>query len=124
VPNGAQSRPSTSDLSRPLSPSSRHRVGVDAQREARVGVPELGHHVGRVLAAHIEDRGERMAWADTPSGNGSWPRCARSCRAAGRTVGRAGPRCVRAAHPQAPHRHGAHRAPRRRHDGGRPSVPF
>ena len=38
-----------------------HRVGVDAKGEARVGVAELGHDVGRVLAADIEDRGEGVA---------------------------------------------------------------
>jgi hypothetical protein len=38
-----------------------HRVGVDAEREARVGVAELGHHIGRVLAADVEDRRERVA---------------------------------------------------------------
>jgi hypothetical protein len=36
-------------------------VGVDAEREARVSVAELGHHVGRVLTADVEDRRERMA---------------------------------------------------------------
>jgi hypothetical protein len=38
-----------------------HRVGVHTQGERRVGVPELPHHVRRVLAAHEQDRGERVA---------------------------------------------------------------
>ncbi len=37
-----------------------HHVRVDPQRERRVGVPELLHHVRRVLADRHQDRGERM----------------------------------------------------------------
>ncbi len=37
-----------------------HRAGEDPQRGGRVGVAELLHHVGRVLADPDEDRGERV----------------------------------------------------------------
>jgi hypothetical protein len=56
----AQSWPSTSALSCSRSSlAAAHRIGVDAQREGRVGVPEL-HHVGRVLADRHENRGGRV----------------------------------------------------------------
>ena len=34
-----------------------HRVGVDPQREGRVGVPELLHDVGRILADRDQGAG-------------------------------------------------------------------
>ncbi len=46
---------------RPLASVPAHRVAVDAQGEARVGVAELGHHGNRVLARGDQDRGERVA---------------------------------------------------------------
>jgi hypothetical protein len=46
---------------RPLLLAAAHREGVDPQRERRVGVPELLHHVCRVLADRDQDRGERVA---------------------------------------------------------------
>jgi hypothetical protein len=51
-----------------------HRMGVDAQREAGIRVPELGHHVRRVLAADVEDRGERVpeVVAVTPAAVVGW----------------------------------------------------
>jgi hypothetical protein len=36
-------------------------VGVDAQREGRIGVPHLAHDVGRVFADHRQDGRERVA---------------------------------------------------------------
>jgi hypothetical protein len=44
-----------------------HRVGVDPQREGRVGVPELLHHVGGVPADRDQDRGVRvtLTWNST-----------------------------------------------------------
>lgn len=38
-----------------------HRVGVDAERELRVGVPELAHHRRRVAAQRDQHRTERVA---------------------------------------------------------------
>jgi hypothetical protein len=49
-----------------------HRVGVDAEREAGIGVAQLGHDVGRVLAAHIEDRREGVA--ELVGGDAVWER--------------------------------------------------
>jgi hypothetical protein len=37
-----------------------HHVRVDPQRERRIGMPELLHHIGRVLADRHQDRGERV----------------------------------------------------------------
>jgi hypothetical protein len=51
----------------PLALTAAHRVGVDAKREGGVGVPELLHHVGWVLADRDEDLREGVAqlvWGD------------------------------------------------------------
>ena len=38
-----------------------HRVGVDAEGEARIRVAKLSHDVRRILAADVQDRGECVA---------------------------------------------------------------
>jgi len=55
VPAGAQLSPLTSDWSRSRSPAAAPLVRVDAQGQAGVGVPELAHHVGRIVAEGDED---------------------------------------------------------------------
>jgi hypothetical protein len=49
-----------------------HHVRVDAQREARVGVAELLHHVGRIppIATRIDANAWRSLCGVSPSGNG------------------------------------------------------
>jgi hypothetical protein len=45
------------------------------QREARVGVAGLRHHVRRILAERYEERRERVhsLWGESPSGSGVLP---------------------------------------------------
>jgi hypothetical protein len=42
-------------------------MSVDAQRERRIGVPELGHHVGQRLLVALDERRDRLGVEDLPA---------------------------------------------------------